>query len=96
MRSANLSRVRVSGVSDAVARMKADSSEARWLGVKAHMEVNAHGLFSVLSVDASYDRPPPPQESAFAKISNAFSSLFNSGICLRTSIVNLHVRVQVF
>ena len=80
MRSANLSRVRVSGVSDAVARMKADSSEARWLGVKAHMEVNAHGVFNVLSVDASYDRPPPPQESAFAKISNAFSSLFTSGI----------------
>ena len=82
MRSANLSRVRVSGLSDVVARMKADSSEARWLGVKAHMDVNAHGVFNVLSIDASYDRPPPPQESAFAKISNAFSSLFTGGMCL--------------
>lgn len=75
----NLSRVRVSGVSDQVARMKAESSDARWLGIKAHMDVNSHGVFSVLSVDASYERPPPPQESTFAKLSNAFSSLFSSG-----------------
>lgn len=91
MSVSNLSRVRVSGVSDAVARMKAESSDARWLGIKAHMDVNSHGVFTVLSVDASYERPPPPQESTFAKLSNAFSSLFSSGTAVLFNVaIALH------